>query len=502
MKRPLLVLILTYILGIILGSYLKLPLLPVARQVVYLFSLLLGIFLLTFLFFFRKKTLLTNISLLASFFLFGLFLCLSHLASWQGGANILESGPGDEQILIGTIVKEPQIREERILLTLRGERIKGLTQVIVYNFHSSYSYGDKIKLKGEIEKPSGLRNPGGFNYQAYLARKGIYTLIRIKDEGNIEKIGIGKVNLVVKFALKTKEKMIGIIRQTLEDPQAAVLEGIMFGKRSSLPKQIREDFSNVGVGHILAVSGLHVMLILFMFLAFFGASGLPTRFSAVLTIMCIISYALIVGGRPSVIRASLMAVAGLSALILERDRDFLTSIALAALVILLVNPLSLFEVSFQLSFMVVLSIICLAPYLKTITLRFLPKWLALSLSLSLSAWLGALPLIACYFNKVSPIAVVANLLIVPLTGIVIALGFLTCLAGTVSLGLAGILGAANWLVLSVLVKAVRVFASLPYAFLSVSPPPLILIVGYYGSIALLVRFFPHSARNPIPARQG
>ncbi len=152
--------------------------------------------------------------------------------------------------------------------------------------------------------------------------------------------------------------------------------------------------------------------------------------------------------------------------------------------------------------MVVLSIICLAPYLKTITLRFLPKWLALSLSLSLSAWLGALPLIACYFNKVSPIAVVANLLIVPLTGIVIALGFLTCLAGTVSLGLAGILGAANWLVLSVLVKAVRVFASLPYAFLSVSPPPLILIVGYYGSIALLVRFFPHSARIPVPARQG
>ena len=259
MKRPLVALILAYILGIVLGSYWKIPALSVsaseaggAGQLFYLFWAICGAFFSAPLFFFQKKSFLTNIFLLASFFLFGVFLCLSHLASWQGGANILESNPGDQRVLIGTIIKEPQIREERVLFTLRGEKIKGLTQVIVYNAHASYSYGDKIRLKGELEKPSGLRNPGGFNYRAYLARKGIYTLMKIKDEKNIERIGIGKVNPTVKFALKVKERMIGIIRQTLDDPQAAVLEGIMFGKRSALPKQIREDFSNTGVGQVLA----------------------------------------------------------------------------------------------------------------------------------------------------------------------------------------------------------------------------------------------------------
>ncbi len=166
---------------------------------------------------------------------------------------------------MGTIVKEPEIRENKIFLAVKGEKTKGLTQVILYNSPTSYNYGDKIKVKGKLEKPSSARNPGGFDYQAYLARKGIYTLIRIKNEENIERIGIGKVNPAVKFPLRVKEKMIGIIRQTLEDPQAAVLEGIMFGKRSALPSEIRETFSNVGVAHILAVSGLHVMLGSFIF---------------------------------------------------------------------------------------------------------------------------------------------------------------------------------------------------------------------------------------------
>jgi competence protein ComEC len=308
--------------------------------------------------------------------------------------------------------------------------------------------------------------------------------MRIKNEENIKKIGIGKVNPLIKLALKVKGKMIRIIRQTLEDPQAALLEGIMFGKRGALPQEIREAFSNVGVAHILAVSGLHVMLVLFIFFTFFRVLRLSSRSSAGLSIIFVVFYALIVGGRPSVIRASLMAVAGLFALILERDRDLCTSIALAAFIILLINPLSLFEISFQLSFMVVLSIIYLTPYLKSITLKFLPRWIALSLSVSLSAWLGALPLIAYYFNKVSPLAVIANLVVVPLTGIVVALGFLTSFSGIVSPGLARILGAANWLALSGLIKAVKLFSCLPYAFISVSLP-LIFVMGYYGGLITL-----------------
>jgi competence protein ComEC len=495
MKRPLVVLILFYILGIIIGSYLKLSVLPLGRQVFYLFWIISGIFLLTLFFFLKKESLLTNLFLLLSFFLFGIFFCLSEssvpkdIGNYALRAREISLQKSPEHLLIGTVVKEPEIRKGRIFLTFKGEGVKGLTQVIVYNSDTSYNYGDRIKIKGKLEEPSSARNPGGFDYRTYLARKGIYTLVKIKNEENIEKIGIGKVNPLIKFALEVKGKMIRIIRQTLENPQAAVLEGIMFGKRSALPFEIREAFSNVGVAHILAVSGLHVMLVLFIFFTFFRASHLSTRFSAGLTIIFIVFYALIVGGRPSVIRASLMAVAGLFALILERDRDLLTSIALAAFIILLINPLSLFEISFQLSFMVVLSIIYLAPYLKSIALKFLPKWMALSFAVSLSAWLGALPLIAYYFNKVSPLSVIANLVVVPLTGIVVALGFLTSLSGIVSLNLAKILGATNWLALTGLIKTVKLFASLPYAFISVSTPSLIFIMGYYGSAVTLKIFF-------------
>ena len=450
----------------------------------------------------------------------------------------------------GTIVKSPEVRgatrgkeksgndderasKQRTILTVKAERVKvppltpssppppptrgegekgkweravGLVQVSVYGKNTMHDYGrdtildygKRIRVRGTLRKPPPPQNPGQFDYSSYLARKGIYGLMAIYNKGQIEQLGTGKVNPFVRLALSIKDRMRGIIKETLQYPQDVLLSGILLGERQQVPEELKEVFIHSGTIHILAISGLHVGLVVVIFMVLLRTIRIPRKIRAILTIALVILYALITGGRPSVIRASIMAISILSAVAVGRDSDLLNSLSLAALLILAFNPLGLFDSGFHLSFAAVLSIIYLAPKIDSLFPKGYPPGSTLkgyflkSLSVILAAQLGILPLIAYYYSLFSPVALVANFMVVPLLGVVVALGFSTCLSGLLFLPLAQVFGAANGAVLRGMVSSVKLFSSLPLAFIYLGSPRIGFIVIYYlalGAIFYAIKDF-------------
>ena len=223
-------------------------------------------------------------------------------------------------------------------------------------------YGDRIAVEGVLRRPNAQRNPGGFDYRSYLARRGVFGILQL-DRGQ-EIVPTDRSSFpLLRWTESLRRRVEDVIDTAYHQNRghAQVLKGMLLGLRSELSPDILDAFRNSGSIHILAVSGLHVGLIATV--CFFGFSllRLPRKATNLLTIAAVILYACLVGFRPSVFRASLMAVIYLISRIIERDRDLFNLLAFAALVLLLINPAQLWDIGFQLSFAAVAAIVYLAP---------------------------------------------------------------------------------------------------------------------------------------------
>ncbi|NOX97073.1 MAG: ComEC family competence protein [Nitrospirae bacterium] len=518
MHRPLVGLCLFYIAGIFLGWGLGIT----SSHLPYLYFPLVLLFLTAAFFFLKGKLKLSNLLIYISLLLLGMlaYSLKANPTSPYHIANFLRGEETERVSLEGTVVKDPEVRvevvplaegreitgeeqelEERTILILRAERIKkkekweqvkGLVQISVRGEGAPGDYGERIRIVGaSLRKPPLPENPREFDYRRYLVRKGIYAVASVHFPGQIEVLGTGRVNPFVRMALSIKERMKGVIEETMEYPQTVLLKGILLGERWGIPEDLQETFTRTGTVHILAISGLHVGLVVVIFFVLFRAVRIPGKVRAIFTIVILVTYALITGGRPPVIRASIVAGIVLSGMIINRESDLFNSLSLAALVILAFNPLELFDAGFQLSFAAVLAIISLAPRIDAFFLKEPPggtfkRYLLKSFSAILAAQVGIIPLVAYYYSIFSPIALAANFLIVPLLGLVVALGFSTCLSGLVSLPLAKLFGAANGIVLTVVVKSADFLSHLPFSFTYVGRPRLAVVLGYYLVIGVAV----------------
>jgi competence protein ComEC len=390
----------------------------------------------------------------------------------------------------------PEVKKDRTRLVVKTTKvvtqgkefpIKSRIQITIPQGKETFHYGERVRIKGELTLPPGPRNPGGFNYRDYLTTQKISALVRLDSEKRIEKIGRLRVNPFLSLALHLRKRLIKTIEQTLPSLQGSVLKGILLGRREELPPSLRQAFINTGVTHVLAVSGLHVGLITAIFYLFFSALRFPNRARYLLTFLIVILYCLMTGCRPSVLRATIMFGTGLLALFIGRKQDLYTTLAFAALIILLINPLSLFNVGFQLSFIAVLSILYLYPRIWP-RVKFLSRYPAGLIAVSLAAWIGVVPLIAYHFNYFTPVAILANLVVIPLVTVIVALGFTSTIFSFFSGLLAQLASHANWLFLTLLIKAVNFFNYFPGAGIRIITPPISFIAIYYLGIVGLLNF--------------
>lgn len=486
MRRPALLSLSLYALGISLARILSVPVFYPSVLLVFLF---LGLLVLNLL---SKEE--HAAYLLATALLLTGSLSYSLSARWHPPHHI-GNYLGRDLLLGGRVADEPELQSGSVTFRCRcqtlpsegeGARTAGNVLVKWKEPAEELRYGDAIEMRGRLEPAHSFRNPRGFDYRDYLSQRGVFGIFRVqgqdlkvvaRDSGNPFLAGV---------IFPAKRYLRRNIDRNLGGDPGALLKGILLGERKAISESVQQVFANAGVIHVLAVSGLHVGIVFSILFLLFRLLRVPFRLTLICVTVFLPFYALITGLRPSVTRATVMALCLLVGWMLERGTDPLNILGFAGLIILLAGPQSVFDVGFQLSFVATFSILYLYPRLDAFFSRFTAKgrrfwfrWLAAPFAVSVSAQVGVVPLVAHHFFTLPLLPAFANLIIVPLIGAALALGFASSLAGLVSQGLAGAFAASNWLVLSCTLRVVGFLGSLPFASLRVARPSPALIALYY-----------------------
>ncbi|MBT5461244.1 MAG: DNA internalization-related competence protein ComEC/Rec2 [Candidatus Marinimicrobia bacterium] len=294
------------------------------------------------------------------------------------------------------------------------------------------SDGDSILSKGEIKKLSQLRNPGDFDFRSHFSGLGNYGRLFIDKKHSVI-IHQGKLSLYKRWIHNSQAFVRNSVNQATDSKTAGLLTALLLGDKTTIDEEMKNDFANTGVIHVLAVSGLHVGYILIILTIFTSIIRIPWGWNRVLIILGLIAFCALTGGKPSVIRASIMAGLYVLTPIVNRPGNIWNIIGFAACLLLAYDPLYIMGLGFILSFSAVVSIIYFyGLFEKLLPESINPKYIknsfiknTVSLFLvSLSAQIGTLPITASYFHKIPIISLLANVIIVPIIGLIVVVGFI------------------------------------------------------------------------------
>ncbi len=351
-------------------------------------------------------------------------------------------------------------------------------------------HGDQVWLRGRLKAPRAATNPGGFDYAAYLARRGIFATLTPRRAADIRVVSHASGLSLAGLAARLRGAVQAATAHHLSRDDAALLDGLLLSIRGGIPADLEDAFSRTGTVHVLSTSGLHLAVLAAFLIGLFQA--LPVSHSAAIRAGAILSliwlFALAAGAGPAVTRSALMLSIVLAAPLARRAADPVNSLIVAALLILIAQPLALYDAGTQLSFAAVGTLLAWMPPLERLLYPWEPgmgwmhRWLRaalLALLVGVVAQAGSWPLVALHFNLFSFVAPVANLPIAALTGLLLLGG----LAAVVLSPLPFVGGLAFAVFLSPGLALLRVlvlsFAAVPWAALSVASPPVAFVVLYY-----------------------
>lgn len=355
-------------------------------------------------------------------------------------------------------------------------------------------YGDRIRFTGLLQPLEPQQSPGAFAADEFFRRTtGSIGDIRIGPGDPIEVIASDRGNRLIAASIRSRDWISRTLTRGLEPTPdlASIIRAMVLGTREDTPDDIEESFRLTGAMHIFAVSGLHVGIFGGIVWFVLKMLGVPRRYAIAVIIPAILFYALVTGLRPSAIRAAVMGSVLLFSYAVYRQPRLINSLAFAALLLLAFDTRQLFQPGFQLSFLVLFSIALLADPLRNwfhrplridpfLPRRFASPWrrsadlfatrLCSGLGVSLAAWIGSCWLIIHYFQIFTPISIVANLVMVPLAGLVLSLGAASIAAGALQFGgLTVFFNHANAGIARLLTVVAAQFASLPAGHHHVSP---------------------------------
>jgi competence protein ComEC len=414
------------------------------------------------------------------------------------------AGPAPVTV-VGTVCSDPQVGRLKTsflvstleVVTHSGTVLThGTTDVLVHGAALSTfddpRFGDKVQVAGLLQRIVPATNPGEFDWRSRLLHRGISgELIVQRPDGALIVNSPGPAVVYQDWSKQSDKRLEALCFGHLPTEEASLLSGILFGDRARLGPELQQKFVATGTAHILATAGLHVGILAMILSWSLRLLPLPRKVCAALVILLLWAFACVAGGRPAVVRAVAAATVYYVAYIFERIPDLPTTISVAGLGILILEPPVLFESDFQLSFVTVVGLALLMPFwefywkpvLKTIEqskVRRICKWSLELAGLSCIAQLCSAPLIAYYYDQISLLALPTNLLVVPLLFVIIP----TAVAGiAISLALPFcskfIFGDLLHPLLWTVIHTVNWFAFKPMCAISISPPPVLLIVAGY-----------------------
>lgn len=419
--------------------------------------------------------------------------------------------------LRGVIERYPEKHLNKTYLTLSATTIElptgrfetdGAVLLRLAKDLSAPEYGDEIEVNGFLRRPRDRRNPGEFDYRAYLAAQGIWGIVSVNKKSQIIQVSSGHgLWLMRRLVVPVKRYLSDLLSNSLPDREAALLQGLMLGERGEISSDVKTSFARLGVIHVLAVSGLHVSFVVLILMGVLGILRVPYAARVGITLLGLVFYAYLTNLKPPVLRASIMAGVFLGGMVLQRNTDFINSLSLAAFIILLFNPADLFQPGFQLSFAAVASIVFLHPRLKhSIVFRkvystakrsaFLGRLLDLFL-VSLAAFLGTLPFTVSYFNRLPLTSLVANLFVVPLAFLALATGIAGAFFSLLSKFVAASYLAFSGLSLQAILKCAELGERVPFGSIEVYGFTWMYWVGYVCLVLLILTWNQPAARKRV-----
>lgn len=427
MKRPLLVALGSCVLGI-LAVYYRLP-----------FPLILGLGLLLT----ASGLLLPHKEKAKALVLLGAFCLAVISASLTFGESGLAPYYGETAAVTGVVDSLPTRKEEALsfplkILTIDGVEVAEKLQVRLAQGDKTYRAGDVISFGALVEKPQGLRNPGGFDYALYLKGQGIDSVVYLRAGSGISSAGHKTTPFYLLQGLRGR--LLNLCDELFPGESAQLIRGVLLGDKGG-DAALAEDFRRAGVSHVLAISGLHVGLIYAfarLLLDRLKVGG-KLRLPLMAAVLCF--YLFLTGFSASVIRATLMLLAVAFGETVGEEYDGLSALSLAGLLILITSPAQLFAAGFQLSFAAVLGItLFYGPACKLWQKHFRqPGSILSSLFLTACASVVTLPITFYHFQTFNPISFLANLIVVPLIGLILPLAIGPLVVGLLVLPLAKII---------------------------------------------------------------
>jgi competence protein ComEC len=404
-------------------------------------------------------------------------LVLCALAGWARVA-LPDPFPALSGVTPGPVVLEgivggvPEVEGPRLrvplVLRLAGpdppRPAAGVLPLSVYGSLPSLAAGDHVRVTGEVRRLEPFRNPGPEPRSAPPRTPRHFLTARA---AGVERLPPAPLP----WWLRTRLWIHRAIRTHLPPVSGALLEGLLIGERRQLPPTLLADFRRAGVYHVLAISGFNVALVAGSAFLLLRLVRAPAPLAALLALGTLIAFAAVVGGQPSVLRATIMGGLFLGAGLLGRESRVWNSLAAALLGLLALDPGSLGEPGLQLSFAATAGLLHLGPWIRGGLPAWCPGPIRSALAVSAGAQLGVTPVMLVHFGQLSPLGVVANLLVVPLAGVLTTAGVLTLAVLALHEPLAHVLFQSLWLLLVALRLVVRAFAGLPGAVLYVPAPP-------------------------------
>lgn len=432
----------------------------------------------------------------------GFFLLHKFATTNSAGQQLVEKLGERPRVVtaVGCVITEPKIAPSgfaSFLFKLRSIEFEGRNEptnaVWQVRWKGAPEFGDELKLFGTAEPIAPPRNPGEFDMRAYLARHDVRRMLfaRYPEDGTVIRHGGG--NPILRAAQASRTWMQNALSRGLDDaPEVkSFINGIVLGIRHDTPEDIEEPFQQTGTIHLFAVAGLHVGIVAALLWVLATMARLPRKRAAAFIIPSLFFYAAVTGLHIPALRAAVMASILVGSYFFERKVFLPNSLAAAAFFILCWNTNELFSTGFQLSFAVVGAIVLFAdPFFRLFQQRaapdpFLPQtlvqgprrwmhstyeWLCGGASVSLAAWIGSLPLILWYFHLVTPISLLANLLVVPIAFFVLAVALLSLMTTPLLPWVALIFNNANWTLATLVIGIVHLFAQIPGGHFYVGAP--------------------------------
>lgn len=353
------------------------------------------------------------------------------------------------------------------------------------------SFGDKIKFTGEYVKPTGRRNYQGFDYSLYLKTQKLYGTF---EGSSYIVLSTSCCSYVEKIVNNFKEKTKKALRDNLDEDLAELCIGILIGDRNNLDEKIEEDFKKSNLTHMLAVSGSHFVYIIIC-IKYLEKVIKWRNFNKVLTIIIIVLFMNLTGNTASVVRSGIMAIMLIVAKFFHRKSDVWTNMAISAVLALVYNPYTLFDIGFELSYGGVIGIVIFYDKVKDTLGKIIIKmhkeskmlqYILEGTSVTISANLVIIPIMIYNFNTISFSFIVSNLLAGGLLGIIVILGFLLVF---LSLMLGQTLSIFFYILnflLKALTKIAEVCSKLPFSYIYVPTPKILGIFIFYSYLFFII----------------